>query len=88
MDFIELDGVALRYELSGKDDRTLVLVHEMGGQLARIINVVCCLAPLFSEAAGPGLDLLANDGCGQPALQSPRRQGDERPPGGKARSRD
>src|SRR5450631_4512121 len=31
MDFIELDGVGLRYELSGKGDRTLVLVHEMGG---------------------------------------------------------
>jgi 3-oxoadipate enol-lactonase len=33
MDFIELDGIALRYELSGKGDRTLVLVHEMGGSL-------------------------------------------------------
>src|SRR5258708_26120547 len=33
MDFIELDGVALRYELSGKGDHTLVLVHEMGGSL-------------------------------------------------------
>jgi 3-oxoadipate enol-lactonase len=33
MDFIESDGVGLRYELSGKGDRTLVLVHEMGGSL-------------------------------------------------------
>src|ERR1700736_5903812 len=33
MDFIELDGVTLRYELGGKGDRTLVLVHEMGGSL-------------------------------------------------------
>jgi 3-oxoadipate enol-lactonase len=33
MDFIELDGVALRYDLSGTGDRTLVLVHEMGGAL-------------------------------------------------------
>lgn len=33
MEFIELDGVALRYELSGKGDRTLMLVHEMGGSL-------------------------------------------------------
>ncbi len=33
MDFIELDDVALRYELSGKGERTLVLVHEMGGSL-------------------------------------------------------
>jgi 3-oxoadipate enol-lactonase len=33
MDFIELEGTALRYELSGVGDRTLVLVHEMGGSL-------------------------------------------------------
>ncbi|HTE94250.1 MAG TPA: alpha/beta fold hydrolase, partial [Bradyrhizobium sp.] len=33
MDFIESGGVGLRYELSGKGDRTLVLVHEMGGSL-------------------------------------------------------
>jgi len=33
MDFIELDGVALRYELSGRGERMLVLVHEMGGSL-------------------------------------------------------
>jgi 3-oxoadipate enol-lactonase len=33
MEFVDLDGVALRYELSGGGDRTLVLVHEMGGSL-------------------------------------------------------
>ena len=33
MDFIEAGGVGLRYELSGKGNRTLVLVHEMGGSL-------------------------------------------------------
>ena len=33
MDFIELNGVGLRYELSGRGDHTLVLVHEMGGSL-------------------------------------------------------
>src|ERR1700733_12381270 len=33
MHFIELNGIALRYELTGKGDRTLVLVHEMGGSL-------------------------------------------------------
>jgi len=33
MDFIELNGVALRYELSGQGDHTLVLVHEMVGAL-------------------------------------------------------
>lgn len=33
MDFIEANGAALRCELSGAGDRTLVLVHEMGGSL-------------------------------------------------------
>src|SRR5258707_6848634 len=46
MDFVELDGVALRYELSGKGDRTLVLVHEMGGSLESWDDV----APRFAES--------------------------------------
>jgi 3-oxoadipate enol-lactonase len=46
MDFIELNGVALRYELSGKGDRTLVLVHEMGGSLESWDDVV----PGFAES--------------------------------------
>lgn len=46
MDFIELDGVTLRYELSGKGDRTLVLVHEMGGSLESWDDVV----PRFAES--------------------------------------
>jgi 3-oxoadipate enol-lactonase len=33
MDWIELNGVGLRYDLSGSGDETLVLVHEMGGTL-------------------------------------------------------
>jgi 3-oxoadipate enol-lactonase len=33
MDFIEANGAGLRCELSGSGDRTLVLVHEMGGSL-------------------------------------------------------
>lgn len=33
MDWIELDDTSLRFELSGSGDRTLVLVHEMGGTL-------------------------------------------------------
>jgi 3-oxoadipate enol-lactonase len=33
MDFIEANGAGLRCELSGGGDRTLVLVHEMGGSL-------------------------------------------------------
>jgi len=46
MDFIELDGVGLRYELSGKGDRTLVLVHEMGGSLESWDDV----SPRFGES--------------------------------------
>jgi 3-oxoadipate enol-lactonase len=46
MDFIELEGVTLRYELSGKGDRTLVLVHEMGGSLESWDDV----APKFAES--------------------------------------
>ena len=33
MEWIEFDGVGLRYELTGTGDETLVLVHEMGGTL-------------------------------------------------------
>jgi 3-oxoadipate enol-lactonase len=33
MDWIDVNGAALRYELSGSGDKTLVLVHEMGGTL-------------------------------------------------------
>ncbi|HXN66497.1 MAG TPA: alpha/beta fold hydrolase, partial [Bradyrhizobium sp.] len=46
MDFIELDGIALRYELSGTGDRTLVLVHEMGGSLESFDEV----APRFASS--------------------------------------
>ncbi|MBR1227506.1 MULTISPECIES: alpha/beta fold hydrolase [unclassified Bradyrhizobium] len=46
MDFIELNGGALRYELSGKGDRTLVLVHEMAGSLESFDDVV----PRFAES--------------------------------------
>ena len=40
MPFVELDGVALRFELGGAGDRTLVLVHEMGGSLESWDEVV------------------------------------------------
>lgn len=33
MEWIEIGGVGLRYELTGKGGETLVLVHEMGGTL-------------------------------------------------------
>jgi 3-oxoadipate enol-lactonase len=46
MDFIELDGLTLRFELSGKGDRTLVLVHEMGGSLESWDDVV----PRFADS--------------------------------------
>jgi 3-oxoadipate enol-lactonase len=46
MDYIELDGVALRYELSGKGERTIVLVHEMGGSLESWDDV----APKFAKS--------------------------------------
>src|SRR5882757_7580749 len=46
MDLIELDGVTLRYELSGRGDRTLVLVHEMGGSLESWDDV----APKLAES--------------------------------------
>jgi 3-oxoadipate enol-lactonase len=46
MDFIELDGLALRYDLSGKGDRTLLLVHEMGGSLESWDDI----SPRFAES--------------------------------------
>ncbi len=46
MDFIELGGVGLRYELSGRGDRTLVLVHEMGGTLESWDEI----APRFADS--------------------------------------
>ena len=33
MNFIEVNGTALRYDLSGNGGSTLVLIHEMGGTL-------------------------------------------------------
>lgn len=44
MAFIEVNGAALRYELSGSGDRTLVLVHEMGGTLESWDDVLPALA--------------------------------------------
>jgi len=46
MDFIELEGVTLRYELSGRGNRTVVLVHEMGGSLESWDDV----APQLAES--------------------------------------
>jgi 3-oxoadipate enol-lactonase len=46
MDFIEANGAGLRCELSGSGDRTLVLVHEMGGSLESWDDV----APRFTKS--------------------------------------
>jgi 3-oxoadipate enol-lactonase len=44
MNFIEVNGVGLRYEVSGQGDRTIVLVHEMGGTLDSFDEVAPLLA--------------------------------------------
>ena len=46
MDFIDANGVGLRCELSGSGERTLVLVHEMGGSLESWDEV----APRFAKS--------------------------------------
>ncbi len=46
MDFIEANGAGLRCELSGGGDRTLVLIHEMGGSLESWDDV----APRFAKS--------------------------------------
>ena len=68
MDFIELDGVALRYELCGEGERTLVLVHEMGGSLESWDDVVPHLAKsrrvLRYDTRGAGLSQKARGELG------------------------
>ena len=59
VDFIEINGAATRYELSGAGDRTLVLAHEMGGSLESWDEVAPRLAAtrrvLRYDARGAGL---------------------------------
>ncbi len=59
MAFIEIDGAALRYDLSGSGARTLVLVHEMGGTLESWDDVLPALAKgrrvLRYDTRGAGL---------------------------------
>ena len=45
MDWIEVNGTSLRYELSGSGDKNLVLVHEMGGTLDSWDQVMPMLSP-------------------------------------------
>ena len=75
MDWIEVNGAALRYEQSGSGERTLVLVHEMGGTLESWDQVLPALQPgrriLRYDARGAGqsekvrsaltFDLMADD---------------------------
>lgn len=59
MDFIEVNGTALRYDLSGAGAQTLVLVHEMGGTLESWDLVLPALAAgrrvLRYDTRGAGL---------------------------------
>src|SRR3954464_8647449 len=48
MNFVEVNGTALRYETSGSGSSTLVLIHEMGGTLESWDFV----APLFAASSG------------------------------------
>ena len=51
MHFIEVNGVGLRYELSGSGERTVVLIHEMGGSLESWDEVAPVLAAQPARAA-------------------------------------
>ena len=59
MHFIEANGVGLRYELSGRGDHTVVLIHEMGGSLESWNEVAPVLAAgrrvLRYDTRGAGL---------------------------------
>jgi 3-oxoadipate enol-lactonase len=46
MEFAEINGAGMRFELSGAGERTIVLVHEMGGSLESWDGV----APLFAKS--------------------------------------
>ena len=74
MQFIELNGVALRYELRGQGDRTLVLVHEMGGSLESWDDVVPHFASsrrvLRYDTRGAGLSQKAKGELTFPTMAS------------------
>src|SRR5438067_251851 len=59
MRFIEVNGVGLRYELTGAGPSTVVLIHEMGGTLESWDGVVPILATtrqvLRYDTRGAGL---------------------------------
>ena len=59
MNYIEVNGVGLRYELSGSGQQTVVLIHEMGGSLESWDEVAPMLAAsrrvLRYDTRGAGL---------------------------------
>ncbi len=59
MSFIEVNGTALRYELSGSGARAVVLIHEMGGTLESFDGAAALLARdrrvLRYDTCGAGL---------------------------------
>ena len=59
MDFVEINGTAIRCEVTGEGPRTLVLVHEMGGTLESWDEVVPLVQPgrrvLRYDTRGAGL---------------------------------
>ena len=75
MDWIEINGTSLRFEMAGQGEMVLVLVHEMGGTLDSWDQVMPALLPGrrvlrfdwrgagMSEKlrATPTFDLLADD---------------------------
>lgn len=78
MPFIEINGAALRYDLTGAGEKTLVLVHEMGGTLESWDDVLPALskdrrvlrydtrgAGLSEKLRGTGdIDVMADDVAG------------------------
>ena len=65
MDWIDINGAGLRYELSGEGPKTLVLVHEMGGSLESWDQVMPMLLPgrriLRYDWRGAGMSEKARD---------------------------
>ena len=75
MEFADINGAGLRYELDGKGERTLVLVHEMGGSLEswdeaarrfaktrRVLRYDCRGAGLSQKVRGTlSIDTMADD---------------------------
>jgi 3-oxoadipate enol-lactonase len=75
MEFAEVNGAGMRYALDGKGERTLVLVHEMGGSLEswedaarrfsesrRVLRYDCRGAGLSQKVRGElAIDTMADD---------------------------